>query len=102
MRTLDEILEEDYHVTLECNRRDESIKLAAEKYAQQYINKNNNNNKERTGEYLKEALRAAGQLALAAQSVISANMLNVSQRIDHLDRKLNEYNNIIINLGKKD
>lgn len=36
MRTFTEILEADYHVTLEDNRRDESIGLAAEKYAQQF------------------------------------------------------------------
>lgn len=34
-RTFEQILE-DYHVQLEDNRRDESIKLAAEKYASQY------------------------------------------------------------------
>ena len=34
-RSFDEILENDYHVQLEDNRRDESIKLAAEKYASQ-------------------------------------------------------------------
>lgn len=34
-RTFEEILEGDYHVQLEDNRRDESIKLATEKYASQ-------------------------------------------------------------------
>ena len=34
-RTFEQILEEDYHVQLEDNRRDESMKLAAEKYASQ-------------------------------------------------------------------
>jgi len=34
-RTYEQILEDDYHVILEDNRRDESIKLAAEEYRNQ-------------------------------------------------------------------
>lgn len=36
MRTFEEILESDYHVQLEDNRRDESMKLAAAKFHSQF------------------------------------------------------------------
>ncbi len=44
VRTFEQILEQDYHITLEDNRRDESMSLAAEKYAQQF--KANDNTKD--------------------------------------------------------
>ncbi len=40
-QTFEEILNKDYHVYLEDNRRDESVKLAAEKYAAQFEQKPN-------------------------------------------------------------
>lgn len=39
-RSFEQILENDYHVILEDNRRDESIKLAAEKYAKYWQSQN--------------------------------------------------------------
>lgn len=44
---------------------------------------------------IKESLIAAGKLAIAAKMVTTANVHNLSQRIEQLEAALNDYDNII-------
>lgn len=50
---------------------------------------------------MKQALLAAGRLALAADLVVKSNAINLSKRIELMQVALEEYNNEVVKLSNK-